>query len=86
MDFNDRKTENVNLFGEDIMLPPNFQHPNWGKYKTQPEGFFTGMAVRILADVEVGGATFLTAIWLDVVRFEDTVIDGSPCRMGVGPE
>lgn len=73
-----------NPFGEPLFLPPGFQHPQWGKYKDQPESFFMGLAVRIMVDVEVQGAPMLVPVWLDVVRFEDQVVDGSPVRMGIG--
>jgi hypothetical protein len=75
----------TNEFEEPLVLPPTFRHPDAGKYKDHTEEFFLHCAVRIYVDVDIGsGLPGRIPVWLDVVRFEDQVVDGSPVRLGLG--
>jgi hypothetical protein len=74
----------TNSFDEPLVLPSTFVHPDAGKYKSEPEEFFLHCAVRIYVDVDVGGLAGRIPVWLDVIRFEDQVMDGTPVRLGLG--
>ncbi len=73
-----------NPFGEPLFLPITFEHPRAGSFKDKPEEFFRNLAVRVLSEVDVGGAPMLVPIWLDCIGFFDDVVNGRPCRMGRG--
>lgn len=75
----------VNEFGEQLVMPPSFKHPRCGMYKAESEEAFLHSAVRIYVLVDVGaGLPGQIPVWLDVVRFEDKVVDGTPVRLGLG--
>jgi hypothetical protein len=74
----------INDWGEQIYLPPTFEHPNVGKFKTMPEAWWENRTVRLYLDVLDGDQPARVACWLDFLRFEDQVVDGRPVRMGVG--
>lgn len=76
--------DRVNIFGEPLLMPPGFVHPEAGKYANRDEAFFLDKAVRIYVDIEEGGQPRRAAVWLDVLRFEDKVVEGTPVRVGIG--
>jgi hypothetical protein len=76
--------DQTNCFDEPLYLPTTFEHPNAGKFKDEPEAFFLDKAVHIYVDVELDGTPMLAPCWLDVLRFEDKVLEGRPQRVGVG--
>lgn len=62
-----------------IVFPPNHVHEDAGKYKSQPESFFIGKAVRILVDVAPAGKV---PAWIDCDEFFDDPESGR--RLGRG--
>lgn len=71
----------VNTFDDEapVIFPPGYQHPDCGKYRSEPESFFLTRAVRILVDVAPAGKV---PAWIDVVEFFDDPESGR--RLGRG--
>ena len=78
---NERET---NVFHEPLYLPASFTNPNAGRYKDQPEKWWTDRKVHLLIEVDVDRQPQKYAVWLHFLRFEDQILDGRPVRVGVG--